>query len=112
MPMTPDAWSNGETRAFGLRRATSATRLPLSRGNANGSLDDATSSEAFDLELLLFNGAPDVIVFTLPQPAQHWQVVLESATLIQTERAIDAEQIEVAAHSLTVLSACSKEKQQ
>jgi len=112
--MTPDAWSDAETHAFGLRRAASKTSTPLCRGIArvNGDLEDGTAPEAFDLELLLFNGAPHPIAFTLPQPAQHWQVVLESASLLQTTRTLDTEQIEVAAHSLTVLSAHSQETPQ
>jgi len=60
----------------------------------------------------LFNGAPHPVAFTLPPPAQHWQVVLESASLLQTARTLDTEQIEVAAHSLTVLSAHSQETPQ
>jgi len=111
MPMTPDAWSDAETRSFGLRRAASDASSQTGDGTTrvNGGLRGGATSGKFDVELLLFNGTPQPLTFTLPQPVLHWQLVLESAGLLQTARTIEAEQIEVAAHSLTVLSGQSLE---
>jgi len=115
VPMTSECWSDGATRAFGLRRASVAHYTGPGKNLARNPdymldyLQEDGTPDAVEIELLLFNGACDPVTFTLPQPALRWQVVLESVNLAQSVRILAADAIEVAAHGLTVLSAISPE---
>ncbi len=85
--MRPEDWGYWEGRLLGVRRSM---RLPDGHG---------------ELCLLLANNTGDQHVFQLPQPLFSWMLRLDSANPALADRPIDAPQIEVAAHSVQLLTA-------
>ena len=58
-----------------------------------------------EISLLLINTNSDAHMFQLPQPQCQWQLRLDTATGAPIDRAIDQSQLEVAGHSLQLLTA-------
>jgi isoamylase len=85
--MRPEDWQYTEGRLLCVRRALR--------------LDEARA----EVSLLLANTTPDGHCFQLPQPQFHWYQRLDSATGAPLDRAIEQSQIEVAPHSLQLLTA-------
>jgi glycogen operon protein len=85
--MRPEDWGYWEGRLLCVRRAV---RLPA--GNS-------------ELCLLLANNTTEQHVFQLPQPLFSWVLRLDSANPTLTDRALAALQVEVAPHSVQLLTA-------
>ena len=65
----------------------------------------ANRAASAEVSLLLINTNSDAHLFQLPQPQFQWQLRLDTATGAPVDRAIDQPQLEVAAHSLQLLTA-------
>jgi glycogen operon protein len=85
--MRPEDWGYWEGRLLCVRRAV---RLPEGPG---------------ELCLLLANNTTDQHVFQLPQPLFNWALRVDSASPATAERPIESLQVEVAAHSVQLLTA-------
>ena len=85
--MRPEDWQYTEGKLLCVRRAAR--------------IDDAHA----EVSLLLINTNADLHVFQLPQPQFHWYLRLDSASGAPLDRAIEQPQIEVASHSLQLLTA-------
>ena len=86
-PMTDEAWQFSEGRLLACRRICPC----------DGGVLEAT--------LLLMNASFETRAFTMPQPAIHWQLVLDSAQPDRPEMSVDTETIDVEAHSAVLLVA-------
>jgi glycogen operon protein len=85
--MRPEDWQYTEGRLLCVRRALR--------------LDEARA----EVSLLLANTTPDVHSFQLPQPQLRWCLRLDTANGSLVDRDIDRPQVEVAPHSLQLLTA-------
>ncbi|MDR3415318.1 MAG: glycogen debranching protein GlgX [Nevskia sp.] len=85
--MTGDGWQDGNGRDLVLRRAVR--------------VDDGQ----VDVSLLLLNGAAEPRTFRLPPPSLPWRLLVDSDEPHAVERMLDAETLEVAAHSVVLLTA-------
>ncbi|AOK19851.1 glycogen debranching enzyme [Burkholderia cepacia] len=86
--LTPDDWHNPEGRALVLRRAAR---------NAHGDVE---------LALWLMNGAGVPLSFALPAPGAHWRMEIGTARPEILPHAIHTPAIEIAAHSLAIVTGC------
>ena len=87
LPMDPPAWDDVGRRTLAMRRAC----------GAGGGKADVT--------LLLFNASHEPASFGLPPPALQWTLELDSAQPRRAAQPVEAETLDVAAHSLVVLAA-------
>ncbi len=85
--MRPEDWQYTEGRLLCLRRAL---RI------------DETRAE---VSLLLINTTADVHGFQLPQPQMHWCLRVDTASAALAARDIDGSQVQLAAHSVQLLTA-------
>jgi glycogen operon protein len=85
--MRPEDWHYGDGRLLCLRRALR--------------LDEAR----VEVSLLLTNNTPDSHSFQLPDPRFRWSLRLDSADVRSAEQEIELAVIDVAAHSLQLLTA-------
>src|SRR5690606_7829576 len=85
-PMDPAHWQDAGRRALAMRRA-----CPVG--------DEA------DVTLLLLNAGDAPVTFHLPEPALTWTLEVNSAHAQDEARPATGAQVEVPAHSLTLLSA-------
>jgi isoamylase len=85
--MRPEDWQYTEGKLLCVRRAAR--------------IDDAHA----EVSLLLINTNSGLHVFQLPQPQFHWYQRLDTASGAPLDRAIEQPQIEVAPHSLQLLTA-------
>ncbi len=58
-----------------------------------------------DVTLLLLNGGSDAVRFTLPAPALHWTVLVDSASDTLDHGAPDPGMVRVEAHGVLLLGA-------
>jgi pullulanase/glycogen debranching enzyme len=84
--MRPEDWQYEAGRLLGVRRALR--------------LDEARA----EVSLLLINTGSEARSFQLPQPQFHWTLRVDSASGALNDREIDRPQLEVAAHSLQLLT--------
>ena len=85
--MRPEDWQYEAGRLLCVRRALR--------------LDEARA----EVSLMLINTGSEVRSFQLPQPQFHWTLRVDSASGALNDREIDRPQLEVAAHSLQLLTA-------
>jgi glycogen operon protein len=85
--MRTEDWQYTEGRLLCVRRALR--------------LDEARA----EVSLLLTNTTPDAHAFQLPQPQLRWTLRLDTANAALADRDLDRPQVEVAAHSLQLLTA-------
>jgi isoamylase len=85
--MRPEDWQYTEGRLLCVRRAAR--------------LDDARA----EVSLLLTNSTPDAHAFQLPQPQLNWCLRLDTANGTLVDRNIDKPQVQLAPHSLQLLTA-------
>jgi glycogen operon protein len=85
--MRPEDWQYTEGRLLCLRRALR--------------IDEARA----EVSLLLINTTADVHGFQLPQPQMHWCLRVDTASAALAARDIDGSQVELAAHSVQLLTA-------
>ena len=85
--MRPEDWQYGEGRLLSVRRARR--------------LDEAR----VEISLLLTNNTPDSHSFQLPDPRFRWKLRLNTAELQSTDQEIEHPAIDVAAHSVQLLTA-------
>ena len=86
-PMDPPAWEDAGRRTLAMRRA------------------GADGGHQADVTLVLLNAGAEPVGFRLPPPALDWTLELDSAQPAQPARPAGGDTIQVAGHSVAVLSA-------
>lgn len=86
-PMDPPAWEDAGRRTLAMRRAA------------------ANDDREANVTLLLLNAGDEPVSFQLPLPTLAWTIELDSAQPLRPAQPTDDQALEVAAHSVLVLSA-------
>jgi isoamylase len=88
-PLTSEVWQDPEGRALILRRAGAG---------ADGNIE---------VLLLMYNGAPDPLLFTLPAPRLEWDVLLDTTEPTFESHPLENDALEIGAHGFALLCAKS-----